>query len=510
MKLRTQILSIGLMGAGVAAFVGAVALLSVDRLVETFNAASRMSLAAQNSQRAAMMHGAVRGDVQRAMLGAIGRDKAQIAEARAALRQHVSSLESALRTLDELPLPEQAQQHVSKALPRVRAYAEAAGQLVDLSAGDSPAAAAVAVASFQQLYNEVEALMALQVQAIEQEERAFVERSGAVVSRARSIVLMALAGSTLLLAAVALTLARRMSTPMRHAVDTARRLANGDLSGEVRVHGNDDAVELLQAMAEMQASLGDIVQAVKENADLVAAASTEIAQGNHDLSARTERQASALQETASSMEQLSATVRRNADNAGHANAMAQVACQTMHRGTEVVGEVVHTMQAIQASASKVAEIVDIVGGIAAKTNILALNAAVEAARAGESGRGFAVVAAEVRGLAARSTESAKEIVALVQDSASRIERGNALVEQARTAMSEVADRIRDVTAMVGDISVASGEQSAGVAQVELAVTDMDASTQRNAALVEQVAASAMRLQELARESVQAVSRFKLE
>ncbi|WP_280151212.1 methyl-accepting chemotaxis protein [Piscinibacter sp. XHJ-5] len=509
MKLRDQILAMGLAGACIAGLAGAVGLFSVGRLADAFDGARAMGLAVQNSQRAAMMHGAVRGDVQRAMLGAIGRDKAQIADAQAALDQHIKSLHTALHTLEGLSLSTEANAAVGKTLPIVRAYAESAVKLLELSTGDSPAAAAVAVPAFQKLYGEVETQMAQQVQAIERDEQAFRERSAAVVMQARVFVISALVVATAALLIASIALARHLARPMSHAVQVARTLAQGDLSVAVRPAGNDETVQLLDAMAHMQHNLSSIVRSVKGSADLVAAASADIAQGNQDLSARTERQASSLQETAASMEELSATVRRNADSAAQANGLAVDASSMAAKGGEVVGKVVETMQAIQQSSSRIAEVVDMVEALAAQTNILALNAAVEAARSGDSGRGFAVVASEVRSLAGRSAQAAKEIAALIQTCTERVESGSALVHHARDTMNDVAVRIGRVTAIMGEISVASSEQSAGVSQVEKAVTDMDETTQRNAALVQQMASAAGNLKQRADESVQAVALFKL-
>lgn len=509
MKLRDQILALGLAGAFIAALVGAVGLFSAGRLEEAFDGAVSMGLAVQNSQRAAMMHGAVRGDVQRAMLGAIGRDKAQIADAQAALDQHVKSLDAALHTLKGLPLSPQTKTLVDTTLPMVRTYTDAAGNLLKLTAGDTPAAAAASIPGFQKLYNNVEAQMAEQVDAIGRDERAFSARSRAVVAQARIGVIAALAIATLILVAGALGLSRHLAGPMSQAVQVARTLAQGDLSVRVRPAGNDKTVQLLQAMTDMQRSLGGIVGMVKSNADRVANASSEIAQGNRDLSARTERQASSLQQSAASMEQLGATVRCNAASAAQADQLAVKAAAMAARGGDVVGQVVQTMQAIQEHSKRISDIVALVDGIAAQTNILALNAAVEAARAGEAGRGFAVVATEVRSLAQRAAQAAKDIAGLVGASAERVERGASLVDEARVAMADVVSGIQHVTQIMAEISAASSEQSVGVAQVERAVTDMDEATQRNASLVEQMATAAANLKQQAYELVQAVAVFRV-
>jgi len=291
------------------------------------------------------------------------------------------------------------------------------------------------------------------------------------------------------------------------AAALAQRIAGGDLNTPIEVRPGDSS-SLMAQLKAMQHSLSDVVNRVRQNADSVATASAQIAQGNNDLSARTEQQASALQETAASMEELSATVKQNADNARQANQLAMGASTVAVEGGEVVGRVVDTMKGINDSSKRIADIISVIDGIAFQTNILALNAAVEAARAGEQGRGFAVVAAEVRNLAQRSAEAAKEIKALITTSVERVEQGTVLVDQAGTTMSEVVNAIKRVTDIMGEISAASSEQSAGVAQVGEAVSQMDQATQQNAALVEESAAAAESLKQQAMQLVQAVSVFK--
>jgi methyl-accepting chemotaxis protein len=266
---------------------------------------------------------------------------------------------------------------------------------------------------------------------------------------------------------------------------------------------------MLAAMSRMQSSFSAIVRGVQANAEQVATASAQIAQGNNDLSGRTEQQASALEETAASMEELSATVRQNADNAKQANQLAQSASTVAVLGGDVVAQVVDTMKGINESSKKIADIISVIDGIAFQTNILALNAAVEAARAGEQGRGFAVVASEVRSLAGRSADAAKEIKSLIITSVERVEHGTTLVDKAGATMSEVVSSIKRVTDIMGEIRAASVEQSSGVAQVGEAVTQMDHATQQNAALVEESAAAAESLKGQAQQLVQAVAVFKL-
>ena len=298
--------------------------------------------------------------------------------------------------------------------------------------------------------------------------------------------------------------------PLKHAVLVARQVADGDLSAEIQTKGKDETGQLLHALSDTKDHLSHIVDNVRQGSEGVSIASTEIAQGNNNLSARTEQQASALEETAASMEELSATVRQNADNARQANQLAQSASIVAIQGGEVVNQVVETMKGINDSSRKIADIIGVIDGIAFQTNILALNAAVEAARAGEQGRGFAVVASEVRSLAGRSADAAKEIKSLITDSVGRVELGSTLVDKAGVTMTEVVSSIKRVTDIMGEISTASNEQSQGVAQVSEAVTHMDHATQQNAALVEEMAAAAAdSLKSRAQELVSVVSVFKL-
>jgi methyl-accepting chemotaxis protein-1 (serine sensor receptor) len=302
---------------------------------------------------------------------------------------------------------------------------------------------------------------------------------------------------------------RCISRPVQRALSIARGIAAGDLTQEVHVHGNDEFAQLLAALNDMQTSLTHVVGNVRRNSESVAIASAQIAQGNQDLSSRTEHQASALEETSASMEELGSTVRHNADNAKQANQLAMNASDVAVQGGAVVAQVVDTMKGINDSSRKIADIIGVIDGIAFQTNILALNAAVEAARAGEQGRGFAVVASEVRSLAQRSADAAKEIKALISASVERVEAGSVLVDKAGTTMDEVVASIKRVTDIMGEIAAASREQSAGVAQVGEAVTQMDRATQQNAALVEQSAAAAESLRAQAGQLVSAVAVFKL-
>jgi methyl-accepting chemotaxis protein len=340
-----------------------------------------------------------------------------------------------------------------------------------------------------------------------------VEKLDERVDAAREGMALTL-GFLLLMLGIAVALAvvfvRSITTPIHEAIAMARSVAEGNLSVQVEVAGNNETAQLMSALRSMQQSLIQVVSSVRQGSESVASASTEIAQGNSDLSARTESQASALQETAASMEQLSSTVRHNADNAQQANQLARNASTVAVKGGEVVAQVVDTMKGINDSSRKIADIISVIDGIAFQTNILALNAAVEAARAGEQGRGFAVVASEVRSLAGRSAEAAKQIKNLIADSVERVEQGSTLVDQAGTTMTEIVTHIRRVSDIMGEISTASAEQNIGMAQVDQAVSQMDQATQQNAALVEQIAAAAASLRAQTQDLMQAVGVFKFD
>jgi len=349
--------------------------------------------------------------------------------------------------------------------------------------------------------------------ALEQRQRMLYEnaRVEAAAAAAQSqVVLIAVTVAALLIGAgAAFVLSRSVTTPLRQAVDSAGRIAEGDLTRTIRSSGKDEAAALLDALRHMQGRLGQVVAGVRANAESVACASAQIAQGNQDLSARTESQASALEETAASMEELGATVRQNADNARQANQLALTASTVAAQGGAVVSQVVETMHGINDSSHKIADIIGVIDGIAFQTNILALNAAVEAARAGEQGKGFAVVAGEVRSLAQRSAEAAKEIKQLITVSVERVEQGSTLVDKAGETMDQVVQAIGRVTDIVGEISAASNEQSVGVAQVGEAVAQIDQAIQQNAALVEQSAAAAASLKDQAEQLVEAVAVFRI-
>ncbi|CAK0753076.1 methyl-accepting chemotaxis protein [Gammaproteobacteria bacterium] len=293
-------------------------------------------------------------------------------------------------------------------------------------------------------------------------------------------------------------------------VTALESLAEGNLTARINSDHGGDFARINQHFNATAEQLGNLVGSIRGSAQAVESASREIAVGNADLSKRTEQQAASLEETGATMEELTATVKQNAANAGQANQFAQSARDVAERGGERMSEVVRTMTAITESASKIANIISVIDGIAFQTNILALNAAVEAARAGEQGRGFSVVAAEVRALAQRSAAAAREIKGLIDTSNSHIKGGSRLVGEAGQAMNEIVGAVKRVTDLMAEISAASKEQSEGIEQINQAVAQMDEVTQQNAALVEEATAAAEGLTEQARELRMAVDVFRLQ
>jgi methyl-accepting chemotaxis protein len=327
-----------------------------------------------------------------------------------------------------------------------------------------------------------------------------------------SVALLLALGLVALLtgAALAWAITRSVVVPLRHAVDIATRVADGDLRN-FRVESRTDEIgQLLDALHHMTTRLANTVSQVRDGAVTIDAASRELSTGNLDLSRRTEHQAGAIEETASSMEELTAAVKDNTANARQANELVLSASGIASKGGKVVDEVVETMDGISASAKKIVDIIGVIDGIAFQTNILALNAAVEAARAGEQGRGFAVVASEVRSLAQRSATAAREIKTLINDSADKIAAGSVLAHAAGNTMADIVASVERVTHIMRQIASASAEQETGIGEINGAIADMDNVTQQNAALVEEAAATAEAVHTEANNLLQMVSFFTVD
>ncbi len=315
-------------------------------------------------------------------------------------------------------------------------------------------------------------------------------------------------GAAVVLALVSWWLEAQVAGPLEQLRAQALRVASGDTQNVDHMNRVDEIGMTLRAVSQLGLMFRWLIDDVSQQVMAVQTAATEIAQGNHDLSARTEQAAASVQQTAASMEQMTASVKSNAATAGQANALSGQASQAAAAGGQAVAGVNTTMADISASSKRIADITSVIDGIAFQTNILALNAAVEAARAGEQGRGFAVVAGEVRALARRSADAAREIKSLIASSVERVEAGAQTVGDAGRAMQDIVSQVSRVSGLIAEISSASSEQSSGISQVGQAVSHLDQVTQQNAALVEQSAAAASCLQQQAERLVEAVAVFR--
>lgn len=307
---------------------------------------------------------------------------------------------------------------------------------------------------------------------------------------------------------LAIWLIRGIMIPLGKAQELANAMADGKLDNEIDITSNDEFGDMLGSLKTMEAKFSQVVMSVRNNAESVNVAANEIAQGTDDLSSRTQEQAASIEQTAASMDEITSTVRQNADNASEADKLVHNVSQQANAGGEIAGQAITAMEGINASSRKIAGIVGLIDEIAFQTNLLALNASVEAARAGEQGRGFAVVANEVRNLAGRSADAAKDIKKLVEESIGQVDNGSNLVNRAGKSLEDIVSGVQRVSVLMGEIATASREQSQGIEQVNTAVSQMDSVTQQNASLVEESSAAGRSLQIQAKALLKEVSFFR--
>ena len=408
-----------------------------------------------------------------------------------------ADLEPAERKLAEAAL---------KKIAKYRKDVDTAMDLATVDVNTGMSAMQTADFSFQELMKDFRDLVEVETKLAQDD----YDGANAAFARVMAVLLVIVALALAASLSVALVMSRKIVRPIENAILTAGRIAGGDLTADITVTGSDETAALLQALKDMNGNLKKIVGEVRGGTDSVTTASREIAQGNADLSTRTEEQASALEETSASMQQMTATVSQNAQNAGKANELAAQAAGVAVKGGEMVREAVGTMNGITESSKKIADIIGVIDGIAFQTNILALNAAVEAARAGEQGRGFAVVASEVRSLAQRSAAAAKEIKDLITDSVSKVDAGSRQVNDAGRTMDEIVASVKKVTTLIAEITAASQEQAQGIEQVSETMTQLEKVTQQNAAMVEQASAAAGSLEDQSKALAGAVAVFRLQ
>jgi methyl-accepting chemotaxis protein len=446
-------------------------------------------------------------DVLSAILAGIKKDQQQISDLKQDAEERSVTFSDSVNSLEASQVSDDIKQEMAKTRPYMDVYLKSTKTIIDLASTDIDAAL-TQLPEFSTAFKS----LGLRGRKLSNliENSSTQTQSSASTDLARHIVLYVTLSAWVILLALAIFVSRSIIRPLNKSIYIARQVADGDLSSDIEVKTKDETGLLLQALKDMNESLGSIVVEVRNTTDSIGTAAREVAAGNSDLSQRTEEQASSLEETASSMEELTSTVKQNAENAKQANQLAANASDIAVKGGLAVNEVVQTMGSISASSKKIMDIISVIEGIAFQTNILALNAAVEAARAGEQGRGFAVVAAEVRNLAQRSAAAAKEITALIGDSVDKVDIGSKQVDKAGETMNEIVLAVKRVTDIMAEIAAASNEQSSGIEQVNQALVQMDEVTQQNAALVEEAAASAESMQEQAGALMQAVSMFKLE
>ncbi len=459
-----------------------------------------------NSMKSALLETGItmRNIVMQSDVGLMQKDEANIKE----LRTRYETLRTQLQALGLNESEKKIVANVAALDAQVEgSFKEALGQAL---AFNTDGALKIIVSKIdplnQQTFLEINKLVQLQKEATS----AVIERS---VKEDNSLVFFLMVidvGALIIGVGCAWVTTRSIVVPLQSAMSIAKTVASGVLTNRTDIAGKDEISELLWALNDMSRSLTKTVSEVRLSTETITVASREIAMGNADLSSRTELQAGSLEETASTMEELTGIVRKNADNAREANQLAMSASAVAAQGGSIVSDVVVTMGSIKDSSQKIVDIIGVIDGIAFQTNILALNAAVEAARAGEQGRGFAVVAAEVRNLAHRSAGAAKQIKELIRDSVETVDAGNKLVTQAGETMKLIVSSIQNVASIMSDITTASEDQSNGIGEVNHAIRQMDEMTQQNAALVEQAAAAAESLEEQAQNLSDAVNIFKLD
>ena len=462
------------------------------------------------SEAASVIDATTRANARLTMELAITTNPARLQAIKANIAANKKSIDDAFAVLQQrVTLPE-GKATLARLSELRGKYVQSFGQVAKLvDADDREGAIALlqseTLPSLDALQEPINALLALQKKLVEDDGHAVVKN----IRSAHTLMLVLGAVGLLISVVLSFGITRSIVTPLRRAVGLARAVAGGDLGSRIEVTGRDETSELLQALRDMNDSLSGIVLRVRSGSESIATATGQIAAGNTDLSARTEEQASALEQTSASIHELASTIKQNYEYGRNANQIADSAAQVAVKGGEMVTQVVQTMEAINVSSRKIADIIGVIDGIAFQTNILALNAAVEAARAGEQGRGFAVVASEVRSLAGRSATAAKEIKGLIDASVSDVSDGCQQVEQAGATMDEIVVSVRRVADIMKEISMSSQDQSEGMEQINQAMAQMDQVTQSNAALVEEAAAAAQSLEHQAHGLVHAVSVFKV-
>jgi methyl-accepting chemotaxis protein len=457
----------------------------------------------RNHLEADMMHDALRSDVLASLLAETPED-AQSAQTD--LREHAEHFREVLASNRKIATGE-AIEAISAVGPALDTYIKSAEDIVAAAQSDKVRARTM-LPDFLRSFSDLEERLSLASDRIESGAQVAEEAANDVIDSAMHLGVAALIVAIAIALAVSGFIVRAVTAGLRSLLCVIARMTNGEIGRKIEIESHDEFGQLLMQLRELDRKLASIVTSVHGSADSVGTAARELSQGNDDLSQRTQEQAAALEETASSMEEMASTVKQNADNVRTASQLSISARTQADRGGGVLQKAVNSMEEINESSRKIADIVGVVDEIAFQTNLLALNAAVEAARAGEQGRGFAVVASEVRNLAQRSSAAAKEIKTLIHSSVDRVKAGSELVGESGRTMQEITLSVRKLTDIVAEISAATDEQARSIEEVNRAVAQIDSVTQQNAALVEQAAAASKSMEHRTTQLLGEVGFFK--
>ena len=510
MKLGLKLLAAPLLTAAVVLLAGQINTYLLGTQAQSSLAISRSSLDGFKTMAAAQQQiGEVHSGVYRTVAQIASMGEGKVKAVRAGFGQQLAGVKRVIAGLASAATASDAQHNdVKTALSLIDKYTKEVDDAVRLALED-PNTSLAALERSDVLFKELNKVSAGMTSRIETTTDATITQSTEKVRTISLILSLMALGAGGIAVWISWLMQNRIMAELARAVQVAKAVANGNLTVDASTQRQDEVGDLMRALQAMTHQLNDSLTTVRDSSESIRFSSAEIATGNLDLSARTELTASNLQRASASTEQLSSTVHQSAQSANQANQLAASAAAVAARGGVVVAQVVSTMEEINTSARKIADIVGVIDGIAFQTNILALNAAVEAARAGEQGRGFAVVASEVRSLAGRSAQAAKEIKTLIAVSVSKVESGSRLVAAAGATMTEIVGSVQRVSDIIGEVSAAASEQSKGIGGVNTAVSELDQMTQQNAALVEQSAAAAESLREQAERLAQVVSIFNL-
>ncbi|GLU32083.1 methyl-accepting chemotaxis protein [Trinickia caryophylli] len=426
------------------------------------------------------------------------------------LQKSIEEMSGQLKAFGGLALGEAERKTFDRAAAEWREYLALSARIQDEVDNASPnAARAIIMQDSAKSFERLTASLTDLSKASQTEASGASDDATSAANRSLTLIISAVVIAAAVAATLMTLVSRAITVPLNAAVDIAQTVARGDLTRRIDASGNDEVSHVLRSLSEMSERLRKLIAEVREGVESVNTASNEIAAGNLDLSARTEKVAFSVQQTASYMTQLGSAASQSTDTALQVNDLSRKAFTAAERGGDIVSRVVTSMNEITTSSSKINDIIGVIDGIAFQTNILALNAAVEAARAGEQGRGFAVVASEVRGLAQRSAAAAKEIKELIESSVRSVDAGGQLVGDAGTAMSDIIEAVRHVSALISEIAASSQAQQRDLVQVREAVEHIDETTQQNAALVEESASAAASLRDQADRLAALVSIFRV-